>query len=231
MTTVAEAINAGGPTAAWAYVQDMAQKVPGWLLLQRRAVFAECLLDTCTDMGLLTLADVDAFVRGCGLTKQQVEGLFPVVLLAGASKVAASELNKQAGVQFTTTRRAQGDYADFKLLHNDAEYEQVPAASVPALAATFPWRSAELAKKKACEHLVTLLKAWTIQQRYEGRAVGLAGFDVQTYTAGRISHAVPVMFCDDGKYRLLDRGQSLPAGHSRFFGAEGFAARLRWLQF
>lgn len=231
-TTVADAIANAGVAASWAYVTGQAEKSAGWLLIARRAAFAECLADTCRDMGLQTVAQVEAFVARCGLSYAEVQALFPAVTLSAGPEVVATELYVQSGVQFSLTRQRDGDPADFEFMHFDASYKTMSVSDAAALAAAFPWRSAMLASKKQCEHMVSLFKGWCVQQGYADRAIGFAGLDL--YNIGRhvLAHAVPFIYTDDRKFLLVDNGKVFPAGHSKFVGCPQNItyAKLRLLQ-
>lgn len=230
-TTVADAIANAGVAASWAYVTSQAEKSAGWLLIARRAAFAECLLDACHDMGLHTLAQVDAFISRCGMSYAEVQGLFPRVALDAGRMVTADELYLQGAMQFSVTKQAHGDFADYDLDHGAREYVTLTARGAADLAAAFPWRNAALSQKKQCEHLVTLFKGWCVQQGYADRAIGLAGFDLFSIGVFTIAHAVPFVYLDSGKFVLLDRGSVFPAGHAKFYGtpANTTYAKLRWL--
>lgn len=230
-TTVADAIANAGVAASWAYVTSQAEKSAGWLLIARRAAFAECLLDACHDMGLHTLAQVDAFISRCGLSYAEVQALYPVVTLPDARTATAGEIDFEARDQFTITRLSHGDFADFKTTHGDAAYKTVPVSHVSVLAASFSWRNAAFAERKQCEHLVTLFRGECVRMGLADRAIGLAGLDL--FDVGRFvqAHAVPFVYCDDKKFRLIDAGRVLPAGHSKFAGCPQNVtyAKLRWI--
>lgn len=230
--SVTDVIARQGAANVWASVQRMAQTNAGWLLIARRAAFAECLADTCRDMGLHTVADVEAFVARCGLSYAEVQALFPAVTLSAGREVVATELYVQSGVQFSLTRQRDGDPADFEFMHFDASYKTMSVSDAAALAAAFPWRSAMLASKKQCEHMVSLFKGWCVQQGYADRAIGFAGLDL--YNIGRhvLAHAVPFIYTDDRKFLLVDNGKVFPAGHSKFVGCPQNItyAKLRLLQ-
>lgn len=230
--TVADVIAQQGAANVWASVQRMAQSSAGWLLIARRAAFAECLADTCKDMGLTTVGDVEAFVWRCGLSYAEVQALFPAVTLAAGRAVTPTEMHVQASQQFSLTKIAHGDFADFDIQHGDDSYETVSASDAAALAAAFSWRSAEFAQKKWCEHLVTLFKGECIRMGYAGRAIGLAGLDL--FDVGRHvrSHAVPFVYTDERTFLLLDNGKVFPARQAKFFGCPQTVtnSKLRLLQ-
>lgn len=208
-----------GVETVWAAVQRNARTSAGWLLIARRAAFAECLVETCRDMGLQTVVQVEAFVTRCGLSYAEVQGMFPAVeLLQAGRDIVPAKLHIAAATQFSLSRQIHGDPADFRFEHFDASYKTLVSAEAVALAAAFPWRSAQLARKRQCEHLVTLFKGWCVQQGYADRAIGFAGLDL--YDVGRyaLAHAVPFVFTDDNGFLLLDNGKVFPPRQAKFFG-------------
>ena len=230
-TPVTDAIASAGIVSSWEYVTQRAKNNAGWLLILSRAGFPECLADACHSMQLYTLAQVDAFISRCGLSYAEVQGLFPRVSLDAGRTVTADELYLQGAMQFSVTKQAHGDFADYDMDHGAREYVTVTARGAADLAAAFPWRNAALSNKKQCEHLVTLFKGWCVQQGYADRAIGLAGFDMFSIGVFTIAHAVPFVYLDSGKFVLLDRGSVSPAGHAKFYGTPATTtyAKLRWL--
>lgn len=230
-TTVAEIIQRQGLANVWASVQRMAQSSAGWLLIAEQAAFPECLQDACDSLGLRTVGQVEAFVARCSLSYTEARAFFPRVTLPDARTATAGEIDFEARDQFSITRLADRDFVAFATTHGDAAYMTVPASHVAELAASFRWRNAAFAERKQCEHLVTLFKGECVRMGLAGRAIGLAGLDLFDVGRFALAHAVPFVYCDDRKFRLIDAGRVLPAGHSKFAGCPQNItySKLRWI--
>lgn len=230
-TTVAELIQRQGLANVWEGLQYNAQHGAGWLLIAEQAAFPECLQDACDSLGLRTVGQVEAFVARCGLSYAEARAFFPRITVPDARTATAGEIDLEAKSQFSITRLSHGDFADFETTHGDASYKTVPALHVAELAQSFRWRSAKFAEQKRCEHLVTLFRGECVRQGLAGRAIGLAGLDLFDVGRFALAHAVPFAYCDDRKFRLIDAGRVLPAGHSKFAGCPQNItyAKLRWI--
>lgn len=224
-TPVAEVIRRQGAAAVWASIQRLAREnsnsnAAGWLLLARRAAFAECLIDTCHDLGLRTVGQVEAFVARCGYSYAEVQGLFPTIEAFTGKQVDMLQLQFHAASQFSLARRSTGDPGDYHVEHNDRKYVAIPPDAAARMAATFPYRSVELWRSDDCEDTVTLMRAWPVQQGHTSLAIGLCG--LYMYLGARFSHghAVPFVFTTDDRFLLMDAGKVYPANFARFAGNE-----------
>lgn len=216
--TVAQVVQRQGLANVWASVQRNAQTSAGWLLIARRAVFAECLVDACNDMGLRTVGQVSAFVDRCSLSYAEVQGTFPAVPPIAGTDVAMTRISFHAASQFALARTSLGDPGDYRIEHNDRTYKAVPQADAERLAAAFPWRSAELYRTNDCEDVVSLFRGWVVQQGYTNLAVGLAGLFMYQYGRFTHGHAVPFIYTTADKVLLIDAGKALPANTVKFAG-------------
>jgi hypothetical protein len=216
--TVAGAIKRLGLPAVWAHVQSMAQSSAGWLLIARRAVFAECLLDACHDLGLRTVGQVSDFADRHASSYAEVGGRYAAVPPIVGPDVAMTRISFHAADQFVLARRSAGDPGDYRIEHNDRTYKAVPQADAERLAAAFPWRSAELYRTNDCEDVVSLFRGWVVQQGYTNLAVGLAGLFMYSGARYTHGHAVPFIFTPDNRVLLIDAGKALPANTVKFAG-------------
>lgn len=217
-TSVADYVRMTGAQVVWASVLRNAQTNAGWLLIARRAVFPECLVDTCHDMGLRTLGQVTAFVDRCNLSYAEVQGLLPSVPPIVGFDVAMTRISFHAVQQFAIARRSQGDPGDYVVEHNDRTYKAVPQEDAERLARAFPWHSAELYRTNDCEDVVSLFRGWIVQQGYTNLAVGLAGLFMYQYGRFTHGHAVPFIYTTADKVLLIDAGKALPANTVKFAG-------------
>lgn len=206
--SIAGVIQSVGTEQAWLHVQTMAKNNAGWLLIERRTGIPECLLSTLEDLGIQTLGQLDSFINRLGMSYAEVDALFPKVQKAATGTVTWLTIAAAAKGQFLQAKKASGDPRDALYLNYDASYQACTYSTALEIAKKFPWRMHQLWKDDNCEDAVYMLKGWLASQGLSGLAVGFCGMfmynSLWTFLKG---HAVPFVYCTDGRIYLIDEGK------------------------